>query len=655
MDNSNSKKNKSNENIQDYENDSSNESMEEIHSMDSSEGNLETTEKICLSNEGFKNKSIIDFKEMDFYKKDFNNYSLFEKKKVAEKLIIEYSQESSKYSIDDLLFLDQTNKKIQNYYMKIAVNKLNSTENNEYKKILLEKIEKSGIIIDEKEYNENLSKIKDEKIRKDLVYIKYKQSLIDTFDFILEHKDDKYSVQAQKNLKLFKIFKFNQCSEIGENNYYFYGLCLQLFDKIEEIYHNYNLYTDLIKDLIAFLKTENFDQLTDDKIYFFRYISQIIFNKRSLTSKAQLDKIINHLKGHPVSEDEVIKSISKMDNFQQSNISHFKLKYDKVSKSIKFKIKEKRRINRKRYSYSTTNSYKISSFNKNILKLIEKHFDPNFESNLFENVIYNEDNQLEFYKNLKPSLDSAIIRILNSTSAKKFFHNYYGNKCNDLKYHFDRDDVQNEIFRRMTFAPLFNIKDKGYTNPNDMTIIINSLPGKIDGIDTHSFNRQILHFGRVLVFCIHEILGHFFWRYYSYFTGGKIPFNTNEDLDANMGDENGFFVETKFLGLKNRLSISLNKILCLLYSPLYLDYPIIKNDEFEFSEQILKTVINENENLFNFIVEKNEENNTFEKRETKILLEDYLDILKPLYDKYIIVRCYRVEKNSIYLDNVYDF
>jgi len=57
----------------------------------------------------------------------------------------------------------------------------------------MEKIEKAGIIIGEKEYNENLKKIKDENIQKNLLYINYKQSLIDTFNFMLEHKSNKYS------------------------------------------------------------------------------------------------------------------------------------------------------------------------------------------------------------------------------------------------------------------------------------------------------------------------------------------------------------------------------------------------------------------------------------------------------------------------------
>ena len=39
----------------------------------------------------------------------------------------------------------------------------------------------------------------------------------------------------------------------------------------------------------------------------------------------------------------------------------------------------------------------------------------------------------------------------------------------------------------MTFAPIFNAKDKGYMNPIDMTIVINSIPAEISGIETHTF------------------------------------------------------------------------------------------------------------------------------------------------------------------------
>ena len=63
--------------MSDYEEISSNESFEEISDNDSEE-------KIFLSNEGNKNKSIIDFTEIDSYKKAYNNYSLFDKKKLLK-------------------------------------------------------------------------------------------------------------------------------------------------------------------------------------------------------------------------------------------------------------------------------------------------------------------------------------------------------------------------------------------------------------------------------------------------------------------------------------------------------------------------------------------------------------------------------------------
>ena len=289
-----------NKNSNEVKEDSNDSSFESMDVSEPEENNTETKKmKITLSNEGYKNKSIIDFKEIDSYKKDYDDYSLFEKKLVAEKLVNEYKNENNQYSIEDLLYLDQTNKKIQNIYMQVAIDKLNSIkkENNDYWQILIEKINKASIIVDKNEFDKNTLMIKDGEIRKNLKYVNYKKSLMNTFKFILKHKNSKYSEDAKENLNLKKIYKFNQNSEIGENNYYFYELCLQLFDKIDEIYEKYNLYTDLINDLLLFFYKENFDELTDDKIYYFRYVSQIIFDENSLNSKLQLDKIKSFLKG----------------------------------------------------------------------------------------------------------------------------------------------------------------------------------------------------------------------------------------------------------------------------------------------------------------------------------------------------------------------
>ena len=117
-----------------------------------------------------------------------------------------------------------------------------------------------------------------------------------------------------------------------EDNYYFYRLCLELFDKINEIYDNYNLYTILIGKMLTFLQNENFNDLTDDKKHYFKYISQLVLDKKSLLSKNQLDQIIDYLQGIPVNEDEIINSLKKMKKFQKSNYTHYKLKCGKDSK-----------------------------------------------------------------------------------------------------------------------------------------------------------------------------------------------------------------------------------------------------------------------------------------------------------------------------------
>lgn len=90
--------------------------------------------------------------------------------------------------------------------MKIAIDKLNSIkkENNDYQQILIEKINKASIIVDKNEFNENILMIKDEEIRNNLIYVDYKKSLIQTLNFILEHKIAKYSEKAKENLNLKK-------------------------------------------------------------------------------------------------------------------------------------------------------------------------------------------------------------------------------------------------------------------------------------------------------------------------------------------------------------------------------------------------------------------------------------------------------------------
>ena len=121
----------------------------------------EGEKKIISSIEGFQKSKILEFTDVS----EFNsllrlsppdpNLSLFETKKFAEL----YFQEK-KYNTEDLLEYDNTNANIQKKYLSIAVNQLNKNPKEDIKDILIEKIQKSGIILKKNDYEDEIKKIK---------------------------------------------------------------------------------------------------------------------------------------------------------------------------------------------------------------------------------------------------------------------------------------------------------------------------------------------------------------------------------------------------------------------------------------------------------------------------------------------------------------
>ena len=277
------------------------------------------------------------------------------------------------------------------------------------------------------------------------------------------------------------------------------------------------------------------------------------------------------------------------------------------------------------HDFNKTYSYKVDNFNKKIIKIIKKEFDHNIESKLFENVLPNVDNIDELLKDFRPEFDRIIKCILSSKAAENFFNDHYNVNNGNLNYHFNRKKVQEKILEGITFAPLFNKVDNAITNPIDLNIIINSTPGIFRSDNIPIFNRKILILGQYILFGIHEILGHYCRRYYSYFTGQKIKINTKEDNEINTGDESGFYVEAEFLGITNKSALTLTQALSLFYWKKYDSYPIIKkNSHFEVNEDKIKILIENNENVFNFVKIKDDDN---DKDNNKITIQEYLELI----------------------------
>lgn len=117
--------------------------------------------------------------------------------------------------------------------------------------------------------------------------------------YILANKDGNQNDESKKELKLSKRFKFNKWAEIGENNLYFYEICWQLFEKIDEIFIYYRYYDTVLKKAIEFLK-EDFNKLNEDQRFLFNYISYLLLDTKSITSYAEYNKINNFLNGQEV-------------------------------------------------------------------------------------------------------------------------------------------------------------------------------------------------------------------------------------------------------------------------------------------------------------------------------------------------------------------
>jgi hypothetical protein len=134
------------------------------------------------------------------------------------------------------------------------------------KLMLIEKIQKSSIILDENEYNQEIYKLSNE-LQDEVKYNNYKKILINLLGLISD-KDIEENIKEVIECFHFKIrFEFNQEAVFGENNYYFYCLVQQLYsENLFYINDNIKLYKDfIIKAKNFLLKETDFSTLNKKK------------------------------------------------------------------------------------------------------------------------------------------------------------------------------------------------------------------------------------------------------------------------------------------------------------------------------------------------------------------------------------------------------
>ena len=529
-----------------------------------------------------------------------SSMDLFERKEKAK-----FYFEENKYNVEDVLLYDNTNKDIQKCYLINSVKELNNENKKLNQDIIKEKIQKCGIILSKDEYENEINKIKDINIKNGLEYIDYRLSLIDTLELIKKKKDIR---EAKKKLNLKKLFFFNHEAEIGNNNYFFYYLSIQFELKLEEIYFNYSYYDYIVDKSINYLK--NFLNMSD--MYLFNYIIHYLIDKESIKNKQDKENIINYIEGERINKKDLIKAIKdrNLKELQYENDSltnnyvNFKINFDEKNELIKLTIEENLKIDRKLYKATNDLLYQYEIFNNKIIDVINKSDINTFEKDMFKNILPSKEYSEIFYEKIKPTFHKIIKDILNSESTIEFFNNTYKKKyetdSKKIEYHFNKENVQNEILKRISFFPIFDEEINAFTNPLNLSIVLNSIPGKYRSAKINYFNMKILNLGRIILLTLNEILGHFTQRYYSFLTDRDIRMNTEEDDLINIKLEGGVYVEKNFLGFEMAPSVLyLKEALYFFCFKYFKEYPLFK--KYKINEQILKNIINDFPEIFDFI------------------------------------------------------
>jgi len=418
---------------------------------------------------------------------------------------------------------------------------------------------------------------------------------------------------------------------------------------------NLVFYKPYIYKLINFLKTNDFSILKEEQNTYFEYIFNLLVDGQVLEgiSKKKLDNYLESYEAYLKGEKEKIMDDNEINEIK----THFKKINESIEKSkgykkyifeinnetIKVNINDELQIGRQFRNINKTYFYDINIFNKNMCEIIKESLKNdnyhNFETIFQSNLRYGMEHKPseKFFDKYK----EIITKILKSKAAENYFEKFYRAKNQELQYHFNKDSVLDNIFKRIKFCSIFRNGDQAYTSPLELRIFINCIPGEFNNSNVYSFERKILQFSRLIIISIHEILGHFLRRYYAYLTNHKVKFGTKEDKKYKTGEESDFFVEKELLGLSIFRSISLNQSLGLLKKD-FNDAPILFKNQIPKKE--LEEIIISNSDFLEF----NSENN----KSDLITADDLFYYLLEGFSPQIRSSCGNRKENVIYIDNL---
>ena len=392
---------------------------------------------------------------------------------------------------------------------------------------------------------------------------------------------------------------------------------MKLFEISDELIEKlkYNCY--FIKKALLFLKSKNLDETLKKNKFEFRYVINIIIDSDLVINFQQFSQAKNFLDKDTFNIRDLEDKINKINkdrlDFLNPYIS-YDFKYE--NGNIKYSIKDESKIGKKKVSKVYKRNYNMHLFNKSIIKNLNSNL-AELETNIFRAINCNEQYCEEYYKDYKGYIFNIIRKILKSKAFIDYFNDKYKAIFPNISYHFNDDNIIDIILSKISFAPIFNEDIQGITDPIDLNIIINCIPGKFME-DIKICDRKILTIGKIILVILHEICSHFTRRYYSYLTHGLIAFDEDEDKNLNTGKEGSFFFEEFFLGFTRsyKSNLTITDALILFYWDKFEKYPI----KTKINKEMLANIVQNNSEIFNFIGNNN----------NQITIEDYLFHLTPI-------------------------
>ena len=270
--------------------------------------------------------------------------TLFERKELSLKILKnENKSELKNINIDNSL------PEYQKIILSDIIKKINQKEIEFFE--AEEIIQKAGVVLSEKEYNDEINKLNDKEILNKIKYKNYKLNLIDCLNYLLTYNDNDdefgtYLETARKKLNLDKDFKFNNFIDISEENIFYYTFCLKLYYSLYNILDKFSLYYELLKLLKNFFETKNLNNLKkhnidnedddDDEMLYLEILDYYLTDKNAISNEEQRDYIIESLTKKTISKELLISKIEELNSYSEKNGNLFKLNID--GENLKFTL-----------------------------------------------------------------------------------------------------------------------------------------------------------------------------------------------------------------------------------------------------------------------------------------------------------------------------